>query len=522
MDFDYTQLEAANNEIAKLGISDKRKRNEAIRKSLGNYYDASDDILSNQGYSLTSNQNIDPTIANIFSDFFEQDQQGKDYYRGADYSTAQVGTGGYDLIDSGLGTYDITKDGKKLGTYYDSVANAINDYRVKDATKYANNLVDNSAYGKSVGYKEGRWVDNQWEPAHWYYKQQGSGDSDIITPLEGATQEEAIANLVDISGVANSYKSTKGPLYDWELLGQELSGNSKYGGLLNSNALFDTSNAWIGDNKNTTISGLDTLFGSTPIMWNDSLLGYLMDLGPNTENVRGYKNPLVNSDTDLKGSTRHNYTQWRDIGDMSKWAELGKFTDNTGGFFAPIANVEKLPGWTQGDVNKYSHKSNSMFSNAIKAIGTILQFTPLSGLGYLTTMMANAYQGNPVGALASFAGGSGLTGTLANKLGGATGLSEPVSKAISSGAIGGALSKLGGGNFGTGALTSALGSMTSAQLKDLFNSDAIASVGGSLTKSGLQQLFGKSNISNVEQFANSLPLYQQQQEKKKQATTEES
>jgi len=257
-------------------------------------------------------------------------------------------------------------------------------------------------------------------------------------------------------------------------------------------------------------------------MWNDSLLGYLMDLGPNTEDVRGYKNPLVNSDTDLKGSTRHNYTQWRDIGDISKWAELGKFTDNTGGFFVPTANVEKLPGWTQGDTNLYSHESNSMASNAIKAIGTVLQFTPLSGLGYLMTMMSNAYQGNPVGALASFAGGSGLTGTLANKLGGATGLSEPVSKAISSGAIGGALSKLGGGNFGTGALSSALGSLTSAQLKDLFNSDAIASVGGSLTKSGLQQLFGKSNISNVEQFANSLPLYQQQQEKKKQATTEES
>ena len=250
-----------------------------------------------------------------------------------------------------------------------------------------------------------------------------------------------------------------------------------------------------------------------------------MDLGPNESSQFGYTNPLVNQMIDKSGSTRSNYTYWRDLGDLSKWADLGKFTDNSGNYFAPTSSIENLPGWQQGDIKQYSHQSNSMASNVIKAIGTVLQFTPLAGLGYLMSMMSSAYQDNPIGALASFAGGSGLTGTLSGKLQGITGLSKAASNAITSGTLGGALSQLGGGNFATGALTSALGSMTSAQLKDLFGSDAAATLGGTLTKSGLQQLFGKSNISNVNQFINNIPLYQRQQaeeEKKKQTTNKES
>jgi len=527
MDFDYTQLEAASNEIAKLGISDKRKRNEAIRKSLGNYYDVGDATLSSSGYQLASNQNVDPQLFDIFGDYLQKDSQGKVYYRGNDYSTAQLGTSGYNTSDTGLGTYDITKDGNTIGKSYGSVQDAIQKYMDK---YYKENYEQDLTKWNKI------WQDENDDKTH---------GADIVRNAVGRLQDMGFdpynaPSQEQYDYITPTYKgSTSGILGDWEALGQLINAQNNptytYGQTSEYPDQGSTaeyiqryllgSSGQTGNNIPENISGLDTLYGSTPVLWNNSVLGYLMDLGPNESSQFGYTNPLVNQMIDKSGSTRSNYTYWRDLGDLSKWADLGKFTDNSGNYFAPTSNIENLPGWQQGDIKQYSHKSNSMASNVIKAIGTVLQFTPLAGLGYLMSMMSSAYQGNPIGALASFAGGSGLTGTLSGKLQGITGLSKAASNAITSGTLGGALSQLGGGNFATGALTSALGSMTSAQLKDLFGSDAAAALGGTLTKSGLQQLFGKSNISNVNQFTNNIPLYQRQQaeeEKKKQTTNKES
>ena len=203
--------------------------------------------------------------------------------------------------------------------------------------------------------------------------------------------------------------------------------------------------------------------------------------------------------SDNEGSTRYNYSLLRDYNDLDTWQKLTQNVDENN-MYVPAENAEQLPGWTNKDIDLYSHKSNSLGSKIVQGLGAALSFTPLAPLGLAMSTLASLQSGNHLGGiLSAIVGGSGGLGAAGNALGKATGLGSQVGGYLAKGGLG-ALSSLAGGAKGSNALLSGLGSGLGAYGGNAASSafgDVLGNTGskifGDSVSGSLQSLFNKSN-----------------------------
>lgn len=522
--FNPSQLDEINDVVQRSGFSDKRRRNLAIRSGMENpgaFQEQNAGYIQEAqqpsefvgaGRKLAANQNPDSVISSIFKGPLAQHGNEWYSYGDTDYSTAQLGTKGYTLENIGNAKYNILdKDNQNLGTSYGSVADAINYYANSQRTtpnialkerSYTHD--DNSLPITQYGYGG----DDDYSPAQWFNSPELAYAS--LTPSY---------NYVPRGGV-----NSAGALEDWEILGQVMSGN-----LGNANGFSGSHRSMPGDNAIQTIPGLASLYNSQAVINNGQLLGYHTDLGPATPNISGYQNPYAVSRVDPKGNTRSNYFVARDI-DPDKWNQYGMFTDDTGGFFTPKENADKLPGWQQSDTAQYSHKSSGMGGTLAKIVGTLLSIFggPIAPVGYAINAASSLNSGNPLGALASIFGGAmniggadlaagagtdaaiggGFYGSdLADFATPAASFSNAfgnINPSLLSAGMGGITSAIKGQNPLLGALGSGLGSFASGQLQKMFDGDTIGKITGGAASTGIKSLFNQNQvIRGAEQGAHS-------------------
>ena len=357
-----------------------------------------------------------------------------------DLSKIKWGTEGYNQQDLGDGRYNILdQSGNNLGIGYKSLDDTIRDF----TSKY-----------------------NKEHP--------------IYTPL--FPQNEDLSNTTQSLLNYNPNLISGGDLEKWEILGQLLNGKP-----------FTQNNSTRylpGNNQEESIKGLNTLFGSIPLINNGKVAGYKFDTTPIDNTILGYQHPNLVSRIDNEGSTRYNQSLLRDYNDLDTWNKLTHSIDENN-MYVPAENAEQLPGWTNKDIDLYSHKGNSLGSNIVKGLGAVLSFTPLAPLGLAMTTLASLQSGNHLG---------GMLGAITGGLGGlgGAGMSE-ASNYLAKGGLG-ALSSLAGGANGSNALLSGLGSglgayggnAVSSAFKDVLGNTGSKIFGDSVSGS-LQSLFNKSN-----------------------------
>ena len=402
----------------------------------------SNSLITRAGWTKAGN-NFDPNIANIIGDKVAK-YKDQFYYQGQDPSLAQWGTQGYTQQDIGGGKYNIlNQTGNNIGVGYKSLDDTIieltSQYN-KDHPVNINSLKEGELY-----FPDGRW----YTPA--------------INP--------------------------GGDLEKWEVLGQ----------LLNNKPLPHSTNLTYGlpgNNIDEQIKGLNTLFGSTPLINNGKVAGYRFDPTPVDESIFGYTSPNSVERKDTQGHTRFNQSLAREYNDLDSWSKLVKNIDENS-MYVPAENVEQLPGWTNKDINQYQHQSNGTLPTIFKAIGTALSFTPLAPVGLAMTTLANLQSGNHLSAAAGVLGSTANLTGVGQSLGEATGLGTTVGNGIVRGGIGalGALDKGGSSallsGLGSG-LSSAAGDLVSSNLGGIFGQKGSNIIGGGVG-GALQSVFNKEN-----------------------------
>ena len=402
----------------------------------------SNSLITRAGWTKAGN-NFDLNMANILGDKVAK-YKDQFYYQGQDPSLAQWGTQGYTQQDIGGGKYNIlNQTGNNIGVGYKSLDDTIRELTSqynKDHPVNINSLKEGELY-----FPDGQ----QYTPA--------------IIP--------------------------GGDLEKWEVLGQLLNNKPPP---YNTNLTYGLP----GNNIDEQIKGLNTLFGSTPLINNGKVAGYRFDPTPVDESIFGYTSPNSIERKDTQGSTRFNQSLAREYNDLDSWSKLVKNIDENS-MYVPAENVEQLPGWTNKDINQYQHQRNGTLPTIFKAIGTALSFTPLAPVGLAMTTLANLQSGNHLSAAASVLGSAANLGGVGQSLGKATGLGTTVGNGIVRGGIGalGALDKGGSSALlsGLGAgLSSAAGDLVSSNLGGIFGQKGSNIIGGGVS-GALQSVFNKEN-----------------------------
>ena len=402
----------------------------------------SNSLITRAGWTKAGN-NFDSSIANILGTKVAN-YKGQNYYQGQDPSTAQWGTQGYTQQDIGGGKYNILdQTGNNLGIGYKSLEDTIKELTAQYYTDYLAYKI-NSPEGIPPDFQQ-----REYEPS-------------------------------EISG---------GALEQWEVLGQLLNRQTLP---QNIGRTYDLP----GNNADEQIKGLDTLFGSTPLINNGKVLGYKFDPTPIDESIFGYTSPNSVERKDTQGHTRFNQSLAREYNDLDSWSKLVKNIDENS-MYVPAENVEQLPGWTNKDINQYQHQRNGTLPTIFKVIGTALSFTPLAPVGLAMTTLANLQSGNHLSAAASVLGSAANLGGVGQSLGQATGLGTTVGNGIVRGGIGalGALDKGGSSALLSGlesGLSSAAGDLVSSNLGGIFGQKGSNIIGGGVS-GALQSVFNKEN-----------------------------
>lgn len=383
--------------------------------------------IINAGYKPTTS-NINPTLYNLFGNNTPITKfRNQEYYKGdIDPSRGQFGTQGYTQQDIGNGQY---------------------------------NILDTSGNSLGIGYK---------------------GLEDAIKEL-AQIQKQNTPVYADIDWGPDSYSNTSpysaGDLDKWEVLGQVLSGKPiPYDATSNRPSI-----ALSGNGIPEQISGLNTLFGSQPIIYNNELKGYMMDPTPADESMLGYKDPYTVLREDTRGNTRSKYGLQRQYNDIDTWKRLTTNIDPNQ-LYVSKENAGNLPGWTNNDISQYHHKSGGMFPKIIQGLGALLQFTPFAPAGLALSTLSSLTQGNHLGGmLGAITGGLGQAGVfdkLGNSLGESLGLGKDVGKYFVKGGLGSLSTLAQGGDFKQ-ALLSGLGS-------------GIGDYAGENVTGGLSDILGKT------------------------------
>ena len=448
--------------INRAKIGSQRQKNEMMR--LGTSDPTSFQMnFSKQLQDQAAPQDFLGAGGKVTNDLIQNQNTYDPNYNNFDISKIKWGTEGYNQQDLGDGRYNILdQSGNNLGIGYKSL-----DDTIKDLTKQ---------YNSKIPTQE----DFEKTPEYLKYKTNMSNAEFDIAP----TLPEKLEYFPDIT--------QGGDLQRWEILGQLLN-NKPYSYKTSSNRSF------MGNNEDETIKGLNTLFGSTPLIINNKVVGYKVDATPASDAVAGYQNPNMVSVSDDEGSTKYNYSLLRDYNDLNTWQKLTQNIDENN-MYVPAENAEQLPGWTNKDIDFYRHKSNSLGSKIAQGLGAALSFTPFAPLGLAMSTLASLQSGNHLGGiLSAIVGGSGGLGAAGNTIGNSTGLGSQVGGYIAKGGLG-ALSALAGGDSGSKALLSGLGSGLGAWGGNAASSafgDVLGNTGskifGDSVSGSLQSLFNKSN-----------------------------
>ena len=400
-------------------------------------FDPSDpnNLLTKAGWAFGGQKNIQNP-----QDALQSSQNNMNLF---DYSKGQWGTEGYNTQDIGDGTYNILdQTGKNIGLGYKSLDDTIREL----TTKYNN-----------------------------------------ANPLPVVNEEGAMTLPQSSSYRPAQYSG--GDLEKWEVLGQLLSGS---GLAQNQGRTYDLP----GNNQFEDIKGLNTLFGSTPLINNGKVAGYKVNTTLANKDNLGYVNPNMITRTDNSGSTRFNQSLLREYNDLDTWKKLAQGVDENS-MYIPVENAAQLPGWTNKDINQYMHQDSGIASKIAQGLGAVLSFTPLAPLGAALGTLGSLQSGNHLGALANVLGNTGAFSKAGDALGKATGLGAEAGKYFVKGGLG-AISSLGKG--GSGALLSGIGSGIGAAGGDLISSNLGSTLGqtgskilGSGVGGALQSLFTKSN-----------------------------
>lgn len=411
--------------------------------------------ITNAGFKPTTSS-INPTLYNLFGNNTPITKfRNQEYYKGdIDPSRGQIGTQGYNQQDLGGGKYNILDTtGNSLGIGYKGLEDAI-----KEINKVNNPNPPN------------------WDAIH--------------------TNSRMLMPFPDVYSNTSPYSA--GDLDKWEVLGQVLSGYA----IPHNPTSNRPSVALSGNGIPEQISGLNTLFGSQPVIYNNELKGYMMDPTPADESMLGYKDPYTVLREDTRGNTISNYGLQRQYNDIDTWKRLTTNIDPNQ-LYVSKENAGNLPGWTNVDNAQYHHQSGGMGSQIAQGIGTILQFTPFAPLGLAISTLASLTQGNHLGGiLGAVTGGLGQAGVfdkLGNSLGESLGLGKDVGKYFVKGGLGSLSTLAQGGDF-KHALLSGLGSgigdyageNVTGGLSDILGKTG-SKIAGAGVSGALKSIFNKGN-----------------------------
>jgi hypothetical protein len=516
--FDPTQLDQINDVVQRTGFSDKRKRNEAIRAGMENpgaFQEQNAGYIQEAqqpseymgaGRKLAANQNPDSSIASLFKGNLAKHGNEWYSYGDTDYSGAQFGTTGYTLKDLGYGKYDILdQNNNSLGTSYGPVRDAI--------TAYANANINQAASSWTPSV---RWDDSGKE-LPWGASTHEQGQIDPYTTNPYLGQEVYVP----------PYNSELG---NWEALGQMINGSSHSmggyfpvgnGGVPYADSLARNPH----NNRADLISGLNTLYGSTPLIMNNKLLGYKMDLGPGSDS-----SPFADQITKNSKKEQMNSQLWRTLVEPEKWASLSQRIGDGEDVFVPTANADKLPGWLNEDQWNYAKAPRTgAISNFFGKWGPILKMTPLAPFSYFADAARGMESGNfgaiPMAAFQAYLGAgssdmAGAAGVDQMPSGGFSGadlvdypaVSSQLSNAFGSAApalTGAVMGALGSGNNPLmGAISGAASSAGRQAVGNLIGGntlgDLVAKMSGGAAGRGLTSIFNQNKaIHGSEQVGRS-------------------
>lgn len=444
----------------------------ALSKAGGKYYyygdfDYSDpnnvtNALKSKGWK-SSKSTVDPTLYNLLSlKNPVTSYKGQHYYQGdVDPSSAQWGTAGYNMQDLGGGIYNILgSNGSAIGKGYKGLDDTIKELAAQRAEK------------------------NPWT---------GGVSANALE------QDNYMPSFPEPAQYSNTSPYSTGDMDKWEVLGQ----------LLNNKPIpFDatqnrSSMALSGDNQNDSVKGLQSLFGSTPLIYNNKVMGYKMDPTPASKDMLGYVDPYTVRREDKGGSTQSSYGLQRQYNDPDTWNKLTKSID-ADSLYAPAENAEKLPGWTNVDNSQYHHQSSGLASKIMQGLGSVLSFTPLAPMGLALSTLGSLSSGNHLGGiLGAVTGGLGQAGAfdkLGSSLGNTLGTGSKIGSSIVRGGVG-ALSGLAQGGGVKDALLGGVGAGLGPLAGNYISSnlgDTLGKTGANMIGSGasgaLQSLFKNQNI----------------------------
>lgn len=410
--------------------------------------------LFSQGYKRSENA-IDPKIASIlgFKDFGTANNL---YYYKGDYdpSTAKWGADNLYKLESGPGQYNTyNENGSLLGTTFGSVKDAIKAYQKKYVSEHPY-TPPIEGYRQTFDPDDTRREMSPWD--NWDYVASQTPEWNRTDPYSG------------------------GALEDWEVLGQMITRGSPIPHINYTSPRYTAQIASGGLSE--LISGRNSLYGSTPLIANNKIMGYKFNPVVTTGNEFAYQAPNYIKRSDTRGATRSLDSLARIYERPDLWDAYSKNLGNNE-LYVDAENMDKLPGWTNAGESQYSHQSNGTAGKVLSAIGTVLSFTPLAPLGLAITTMSQLANGNQLGGiLGAIGGGLGMAG-VGDKLGGSLGIGSNGGKALLSGGLG-TLGSVLTGKDPTSGIMQGLGSYLGGEF-------------GDFTKGGLDSLFGSSVISDI-------------------------
>lgn len=306
------------------------------------------------------------------------------YYSPYDLSKASWGSQDADDLDLGGGKYSIMNNGSNLGTGYKSLADTIKDYQIKQYAPTATQQwqqapLPSEAYKEipnSYGFtSDGSWGSQKEADTNWLKNNnyragapttirvpnpQG-GEGDGYMNQETSTWEKLVNGFS--AGGRGFYNSeaeaaaaqqgfaqehiTGNNTRDWETLGQLLN----YGGVTGD---WSSKNSLGGNKVADPITGLNTLFGSKPIIYDGKLLGYQGETDPGTIQKNWNEQTTEDKSNWYNKKTEHNWDvgqvgMGRSFTDPEWWKNNAMFTNNGKNFTITPDAASQSTGWKNAD-----------------------------------------------------------------------------------------------------------------------------------------------------------------------------
>lgn len=397
-------------------ISDKRLRNEQMRQGITdpNSFAAINQTQLQQAQQPSEfwgagrkemSGDVDPTLVSALGGSTAK-LGGQDFYYGNfDPSKASWATQDADDVDLGMGKYKIMQNGQELGTGYKSLADTIKDYNLpnfapKETQKYLQTALPKEAYSfynpSDIGVSV---VDPNWLTANNYRQTAAVGSIPGIDPslVEGyvpsyerltpgytTNGDNFYQSLEEAKAIQDSQAGSYtvgNTVRDWETLGQLLN----YGQVTGD---FRTPHAIGGNQVSDPITGLNTLFGSKPILYDGKLLGYNQqgDVKPIQDQWNQQWDDIHRDKGGMGGKVTTNHS-W-DVGGLNmgrsyndpNWWRTNTLNNTDGTFTVTPEMASSSPGW----LNKDQFVRNSGSSESSRTLGGVRD--TMSAIGSIVDM----------------------------------------------------------------------------------------------------------------------------------------